>query len=129
MSSCGALYVFKYETERFPVHTVLHTSETFHSRSHTFILSFCHSVVSRCPHQAEVLEQLKSVAKDITAERKAHMIEGTKRINELKWTMEQLDKVSLSLSLSLSLTRHSFIRLSPSFPPSESLNLQRSLTP
>ncbi|CAI8014107.1 Formin-binding protein 1-like, partial [Geodia barretti] len=42
--------------------------------------------------QAEVLDQMKVVIKDITAERKTHMIEGAKRINELKLTMDQLDK-------------------------------------
>ena len=36
---------------------------------------------------------MKTLAKDITAERKAHMMEGAKRINELKMTMEALDKV------------------------------------
>lgn len=42
--------------------------------------------------QGEVLDQMKSVVKDITAERKQYMIEGAKRLNELKLTMDQLDK-------------------------------------
>jgi thyroid hormone receptor interactor 10 len=42
--------------------------------------------------QAEVMDQLKVVVKDISAERKVHMMEGAKRLNELKLTMEQLDK-------------------------------------
>ena len=57
--------------------------------SHSLILSISHS-------QAEVMDQLKVVIKDVTAERRTHMIEGSKKLGELKLTMEQLDKVSSS---------------------------------
>ena len=52
---------------------------------------------------------MKTLAKDVTAERKAHMMEGAKRINELKMTMEALDKVgahTLPLPLPLSSPSH-----------------------
>ena len=71
-------------------------------------------------HQAEVLDQMKVVIKDITAERKTHMIEGAKRINELKLTMDQLDKVG-PLSV---LTPHPFYL--PSFLPLSSFSFLSS---
>ena len=81
-------------------------------------------VVSFRFHQAEVLDQMKVVIKDITAERKTHMIEGAKRINELKLTMDQLDKVG-PLSF---LTPHPFFLLPLSFFSSPILPLPPSLS-
>ena len=46
--------------------------------------------------EAEVLEPLKTLAKDITAERKKYLTEGAENYRQLKASLDALDRVSIA---------------------------------